>query len=34
YKDLDKGKWVKIERWAEAETAAKLIEEAYNRAKK
>jgi inorganic pyrophosphatase len=31
YKDLDQGKWVKIERWADANEAARLIEEAYDR---
>lgn len=33
YKDLDPGKWVRIERWADAETAADLIKAAYERHK-
>lgn len=32
YKDLEPGKWVKIERWAEADEAAALIAEAIRRA--
>lgn len=26
YKDLEKGKWVKIKRWGDAEEAAKIIQ--------
>ena len=33
YKDLEKGKWVKVHNWGEAEEAAKLIEEAIETAK-
>jgi inorganic pyrophosphatase len=32
YKDLEPGKWVKVQRWGEAEEATKLIREAINRA--
>lgn len=32
YKDLEKGKWAKVARWAEAEEATKLIAEAIARA--
>lgn len=32
YKDLEKEKWVKIERWEDAEQAAKMIDEAIQRA--
>ncbi len=32
YKDLEKGKWVKVQRWGEAEEANQLIQEAMNRA--
>lgn len=31
YKDLEKGKWVKIKRWGDAEEAAKLIQESIER---
>lgn len=31
YKDLEKGKWVKITRWGDAEEAAQLIQDALNR---
>lgn len=34
YKDLEKGKWVKVLGWKDKDTAAKLIEEAIERAKK
>lgn len=34
YKDLEDGKWVKVERWGDAEDAHKLIDEAIERAKK
>jgi inorganic pyrophosphatase len=33
YKDLEKGKWAKVGRWAEAEEATKMIVEAIERAK-
>jgi len=33
YKDLEPGKWVKIERWGDAAEARRLIEEAIERAK-
>jgi inorganic pyrophosphatase len=33
YKDLEKGKWAKVARWAEADEAAKLIQEAIDREK-
>lgn len=33
YKDLEPGKWVKIERWGDAEEARRLITEAIERAK-
>ena len=33
YKDLEKGKWSKVGRWAEAEEANKMITEAIERAK-
>ena len=32
YKDLEKGKWVKIKRWGEAGEAHKLIEQAIRAA--
>ena len=32
YKDLEKGKWVKVQRWGEAEEAKQLILEAMDRA--
>jgi inorganic pyrophosphatase len=32
YKDLEKEKWVKIERWGDADEAAKMIDEAIQRA--
>ncbi len=32
YKDLEKNKWVKVHRWAEAEEASRLIEAAIARA--
>ena len=32
YKDLEPGKWVKIVRWGDADTARRLIEEAIERA--
>ncbi len=32
YKDLEKGKWSKVARWAEADEAARLIQEAIDRA--
>ncbi|HSK40094.1 MAG TPA: inorganic diphosphatase [Arenibaculum sp.] len=31
YKDLEKGKWVKIKCWAEADEAARLIQESIDR---
>src|SRR6201982_2194043 len=34
YKDLEKGKWVKVLRWGDAEEACKLILEGIERAKK
>jgi len=34
YKDLEKGKWVKVLRWGDAEEACKLILEGIDRAKK
>ena len=34
YKDLEKGKWVEIEGWGDADTAAKLIQEAIDRVAK
>jgi len=34
YKDLEKGKWVKVIGWADKEKAESLIEEAVSRAKK
>lgn len=33
YKDLEKGKWVKITRWGEPDEAARIIEEAIQRYK-
>jgi inorganic pyrophosphatase len=33
YKDLEKGKWVKIVRWADADEAAQMILQALSRAK-
>ena len=33
YKDLEPNKWVKVERWGEAEEALRLIEEAVRQAK-
>ncbi len=33
YKDLERGKWVKVKRWAEASEATDLIREAIERAK-
>lgn len=33
YKDLEEGKWVKVEGWHDADQAAKLITEAMQRAK-
>ena len=33
YKDLEKGKWVKVQRWGEAEEATGLIREAMDRAR-
>ena len=32
YKDLEPGKWVKIQRWGPASEAAAMISEAYSRA--
>lgn len=32
YKDLEKGKWVKVEGWADAATAKKEIQDAFDRA--
>ena len=32
YKDLEKGKWVKVQRWGEAEEATDLIRQAMDRA--
>lgn len=34
YKDLEKGKWVKVTGWADAATAARVIQEGITRAKK
>jgi len=34
YKDLEKGKWVKVLRWGDAAEAHKLIQEGIDRAKK
>jgi inorganic pyrophosphatase len=34
YKDLDPGKWVKIERWGNAEEARRIIAESIERAKR
>jgi inorganic pyrophosphatase len=34
YKDLEKGKWAKVARWAEAEEATTLIDEAIRRARR
>jgi inorganic pyrophosphatase len=34
YKDLEKGKWVKVKRWADAAEACDLIRDAIERAKK
>lgn len=34
YKDLEKGKWVRVVRWGEADEAAKLIQESFDRAQK
>jgi inorganic pyrophosphatase len=31
YKDLEKGKWVKIRRWGDAEEAARVIQESIDR---
>lgn len=33
YKDLEKGKWVKVKRWGESEEAMDLIKQAMERAK-
>ncbi len=33
YKDLEAGKWVKVEGWGDANEAAKMIEDAIDRAK-
>jgi inorganic pyrophosphatase len=33
YKDLEKNKWVQIDRWGDSEEAAKMIDEAIQRAK-
>ncbi|MBL6934585.1 MAG: inorganic diphosphatase [Alphaproteobacteria bacterium] len=33
YKDLEKGKWVKVQRWGEAEESFELIRQAIERAK-
>ena len=33
YKDLEPGKWVKIQQWADADTAKQFIQEAIERAK-
>ncbi len=33
YKDLEPGKWVKIQHWADAKTAKQFIQEAIDRAK-
>jgi inorganic pyrophosphatase len=33
YKDLEKGKWVKIVRWADADEACKMIMQALERAR-
>ena len=33
YKDLEKGKWVKVEGWGETEKAGKIIMEAIERAR-
>jgi inorganic pyrophosphatase len=33
YKDLEKGKWVKVAGWGDAEEARRLIVEAIERAK-
>ncbi len=33
YKDLEPGKWVKIQKWADADTAKQFIQEAIDRAK-
>ena len=33
YKDLEKGKWVKVERWGDAEDAKRMILEGIERAK-
>ena len=33
YKDLEPGKWVKVKRWGDADTAKRLIVEAIERAK-
>ncbi|MDP5012834.1 MAG: inorganic diphosphatase, partial [Alphaproteobacteria bacterium] len=34
YKDFEEGKWVKIKSWENAETAAKIIEQTIENAKK
>ncbi|MEQ8667209.1 MAG: inorganic diphosphatase [Rhodospirillales bacterium] len=34
YKDLERGKWVKVQRWGEAEEALELIREGIERARK
>ena len=34
YKDLEKGKWVKVDRWGDAAEAKKMIQEAIERATK
>ena len=34
YKDLEKNKWVKVTGWKDADTAAKMIQEAIDRARK
>jgi inorganic pyrophosphatase len=33
YKDLDPGKWVKVERWGSAEEARQIVAESIERAK-
>ena len=33
YKDLEKGKWVKVTRWGDVEEAKKIIEEGQKRLK-
>jgi inorganic pyrophosphatase len=34
YKDLEKGKWVKVERWGDVEDAKRMIREGIERAKR